>query len=111
MGVIASDAYKQLNTDLKESHTVSIMMEDFPPICKQDPLEVQMNFIKDHFATTSKKIRLEDVFETMYGGALPVAKSRKTKRKALTKDEYLGDAPEQPAMKAKRAKKDKKAAV
>jgi len=111
MGVIASDAYKQLNTDLKESHTVSIMMEDFPPICKQDPLEVQMNFIKDHFATTSKKIRLEDVFETMYGGALPVAKSRKTKRKALTKDEYLGDAPKQPAMKAKRAKKDKKAAV
>jgi len=78
MGVIASDAYKQLSTDLKESDAVSIMMEDFPPICKQDPLEVQMNFIKDHYATTGKKIRLEDVPETMYGGALPIAKSRKT---------------------------------
>jgi len=111
MGVIASDAYKQLSTDLKESDAVSIMMEDFPPICKQDPLEVQMNFIKDHYATTGKKIRLEDVPETMYGGVLPVAKSRKTKRKAHTKDEYLGDAPEQPAKKAKKAKKDKKAAV
>jgi len=111
MGVIASDAYKQLSTDLKESDAVSIMMEDFPPICKQDPLEVQMNFIKDHYATTGKKIRLEYVPETMYGGALPVAKSRKTKRKALTKDEYLGDVPEKPAKEAKRTKKDKKAAV
>jgi len=111
MGVIASDAYKQLSTDLKESYAVSIMMEDFPPLCKQDPLEVQMNFIKDNYATIGKKIRLEDVPVTMYSGALPVAKSSKTKRKALTKGEYLGDAPEQPAMKAKRAKKDKKAAV
>jgi len=111
MGVTASNVYKQLSTYLKESNVVSIMMEDFPPICKQDRLEVQMNFIKDHYATTGKKIRLKDVPETMYGGALPVAKSRKTMRKALTKDEYLGDAPEQPAKEAKRAKKDKKAAV
>jgi len=111
MGVIASDVYKQLSTDLKESDAVSIMMEDFPPMCKQDPLEVQMKFIKDHYATTGKKIRLEDVPETMYGGALPVAKSRKTKRKAISKDEYLSDALEQPAKEAKRAKNDKKAAV
>ena len=54
------------------------MMEDFLPKCKQDPLEVQMNFIKDHYATTGKMIRLEDVPETMYGGALPIAKRRKT---------------------------------
>ena len=52
MGVIATDPYTQLSTDLKESDVVSIMMEDFPPICRQDPFEVQMNFIKDHFATT-----------------------------------------------------------
>jgi len=43
----------------------------------------------------------------MYGGALLVAKSRKTKRKALTKDEYLDDASEQPAKKAKKAGKNK----
>ncbi|RHN51733.1 hypothetical protein MtrunA17_Chr6g0472141 [Medicago truncatula] len=64
-----------------------------------------MNFIREHFAITGTKIRLEDVPETMYGGALPVAKSRKTKRKALTKEEYLDDAPKQPAKKARRAKK------
>lgn len=63
-----------------------------------------MNFIKDHFATTSIKLRLEDVPETIYGGALLVAKSRKTKRKSLTKDEYLDDASEH---KSKKAKKEK----
>jgi len=36
-----------------------------------------------------------------------VAKSIKTKRKALTKDEYLNEASEQPAKKAKKAKIDK----
>ena len=45
MGVTASNVYKQLSTYLKESNVVSIMMEDFPPICKQDLLEVQMNFV------------------------------------------------------------------
>ncbi|RHN66802.1 hypothetical protein MtrunA17_Chr3g0095591 [Medicago truncatula] len=107
MNLIERDAYTKLSIDLRESDAVSNLMDDFPPICKQDPLDVQMNFIKDHFAVTSKKIRLEDVLETMYGGALPVAKSRKIKRKALTKGEYLGDAPEQPAKKVKKAKKER----
>ncbi|RHN45414.1 hypothetical protein MtrunA17_Chr7g0230871 [Medicago truncatula] len=66
-----------------------------------------MNFIKAHFALTGTKIRLEDVPESMYGGALPLAKSRKSKRKALTKDDYLDDASEQPFKKAKKAKKEK----
>jgi hypothetical protein len=78
----------------------------FPPICKQEPLEVQMHYIKEHFALTGKKIRLEDVPKTMYGGALPVEKGRKSKRKALTKEEYLEDESEEP--KQKKAKKDKK---
>jgi hypothetical protein len=42
----------------------------------------------------------------MYGGALSIAKGRKSKRKAITKDEYLEDASEQP--KQKKAKKEKK---
>jgi len=79
-------------------------MDDFPPFCKQDPIDVQMNYIKDHFASTGKVIRLEDEPETMYGGALPVAKSRKTKRKALTKDEYLVEAPKPAPKKAKKSK-------
>jgi hypothetical protein len=45
-----------------------------------------MYYIQEHFALTSKKIRLEEVPETMYGGALPVAKGRKSKRKAIVKE-------------------------
>jgi hypothetical protein len=46
-----------------------------------------MYYIQKHFALTGKKIRLEDVPETMYGGALLVANGRKSKRKAITKEE------------------------
>jgi len=43
----------------------------------------------------------------MYGGALPLAKSRKSKRKPVSEAEYLEEASEQPAKKDKKAKKDK----
>jgi len=43
----------------------------------------------------------------MYGGNVKVTKSRKTKRKPMTEAEYLEDDSEQPARKAKKAKKDK----
>jgi len=104
MNLIKKEVYTKLSTDLKESDAMSNLMDDFPPICKQDPIDVQMNFLKDHFATTGNRIRLEDVPETMYGGALPVAKRRKTKRKALTKDEYLAEAPEPAPKKVKKSK-------
>jgi hypothetical protein len=106
MFLIKKEYYKKLSTDLKESALVSNLMEDFPPICKQYPLEVRMNFIIDHFEKTGKQIKLSDIPDTMYGGALPVAKSRKTKKRALTEAEYLDDAPEQPSKKAKKAKKE-----
>jgi hypothetical protein len=64
-----------------------------------------MHYIKEHFDLTGERIRLEDVPETMYGGALPVTKGRKSKRKAITKDEYL--EADQPAKKAKKSKKEK----
>jgi hypothetical protein len=57
---------------------------------------VRMSYIMDHFESIGETIRLCDIPDTMYGGALLVAKSRKTKRKALTKEEYLDDAPEEP---------------
>jgi len=50
---------------------------------------------------------MEDVPEDMFGGALPVAKSRETKKRALTEAEYLDDASEQPSNKAKKAMKEK----
>ncbi|XP_039682984.1 titin homolog [Medicago truncatula] len=43
----------------------------------------------------------------MYGGALPVAKSRKTKSKTLTKEDYLEEeAPRKPSKRSKIAEKD-----
>jgi len=82
-------------------------MEVFPPICKQDPLDVQLYFIHDHLQSTGENIQLEDIPNQMYGGALPVAKSRKSKKGPLTEAEYLEDAPEQPPQNAMKAKKEK----
>ncbi|XP_024630540.1 60S ribosomal protein L24-like [Medicago truncatula] len=47
----------------------------------------------------------------MYGGALPVAKSRKTKSKALSKEEYLvEEAPRKPSKRSKKADQNEVAA-
>jgi hypothetical protein len=92
----------KLKTDLSETKAQSDLMKDFPPICKKDPIEVQMHFIIDHFETYGKVIRLDDVLEEMYGGALPVAKGRKSKRNATSKEEYL--EAEQPAKKSRKGK-------
>jgi len=106
MTLIMKDAYKKLETDLKESRAILNLMEGFPPICKQDFLDVQLYFIHDHLQSTGENIQLEDILDQMYGGALPVAKRRKSKRKPVSEDEYLEEASEQPAKKAKKAKKD-----
>jgi hypothetical protein len=90
----------RLDTDLSESSAKFDLMKDFPPICKKDPLDVQMHYIKDHYEATNKVIRLDEVREEMYGGALPRARGRKSKRK-MTAEEYLDV--EKPAKKAKTA--------
>jgi len=107
MTLIKKDAYKKLKIDLKESITISNLMEGFPTIFKQDPLDVQLYFIHDHLQSIGENIQLEDIPEQMYGGALPVAKSMKSKRKPVSEAEYLEEASEQPAKKAKKAKIDK----
>jgi len=104
MKLIRKEDYKKLNTDLKESIAISNLMEGFPLICKQDPLDVQLYFIHDHLQTTRKTIQLEAIPKQMYGGALPVAKGRKTKKRALTKAEYLDEASVEPPKKSKKAK-------
>jgi len=110
MTLIKKDAYKKLETDLKESKAISNLMEGFPPICKQDPLDMQLYFIHNHLQSTGENIQLEDIPDHMYGGALPVAKSRKSKKRPLKEAEYLEEAPEQPPQKAKKAKKEKASA-
>jgi len=84
MTLIKKKDIKKLDTDMKESRATSNLMENFPPICKQDPLNVQLYYTHDDLKSTGENIQLEDIPKTMYGGALPVAKSRKTKRKPLS---------------------------
>jgi len=92
MKLIKKEDYKKLATDLKESEAVSNLMVDFPPICMKDPLEVRVNYIMKHYKTTRKTIRMEDIPETMLGGAFPVASKKKRK---LTKEEYMSEAAEE----------------
>ncbi|AES77322.2 hypothetical protein MTR_7g009270 [Medicago truncatula] len=110
MHLIKAKDVKKSPTDLKPSDAKSDLIPDFPPICKQDPLEVQRAYIMDHYKTYNQKISLKDVPDQMYGGELPVAKSRKSKKKQITKEEYLAEnATEVGAQKHKKAKKEKSA--
>jgi len=76
-------------------------MDDFPPICKQDPLEVKVMFIKEYFELTGQVIKISDIPDEMYGGALPIARNRKSLKRKLTEAKYLDDTPEFAAKVAK----------
>jgi len=102
--LIKKEDYKVLSTDLKESTIVSNLMDDFPPICKQDPVEVQLRYMMDHFERTGQTIKISDIPENMSRGALLIAKSRKSKKRAMTEAEYVEDAPEPASKKAKKSK-------
>jgi hypothetical protein len=106
MNLITKEQYTELSTDLKESSTVSDLMNGFPPICKEDPLEVRVNFILDHYEKTGKTIKLSDIPDTMYGGALPVAKRRKSKKRTITEAEDIEEDPESLPKRAKKEKRD-----
>jgi len=93
MKFIKKADYKELSTDLKESSVISNLMDDFPPICKQDPLDVQVMFIKEYFEMTGQIIKISDIPEEMYGGTLLVAKNRKSLKRKMTEAEYLDETP------------------
>ncbi|RHN51705.1 hypothetical protein MtrunA17_Chr6g0471791 [Medicago truncatula] len=94
MHLIKKEDYKQLSTDMSVSDSKSALMTDFPPICKQDPLDVQMHYIREHFERTKR--------------SSSCAKSRKTKSKALSKEDYLveEEAPRKPSKRSKTTNKD-----
>jgi len=50
---------------------------------------------------TGQTIKISDFPNEMYGGALPIAKSRKSQKRKMTEAEYLDDSPEQVAKIAK----------
>jgi len=103
MKFIKKADYKELSTDLKESSVISNLMDDFPPICKQDPLEVRVMFIKEYFEMTGQVIKISDIPDEMYGGALPIAKNRKSLKRKMTEAEYLDVSPKSAAKNAKTA--------
>jgi len=84
MKLIRKQDYKELSTDLKESSVISNLMDDFPPICKQDPLEVRVMYMKDYFEMTGKIIKNSDIPDEMYGGALPIAKNIRSLKRKMT---------------------------
>jgi len=104
MKLIKKEDYTELSIDLKESAVVSNLIYDFPPICKQDPLDVRVNYILDHYEKTGQTIKLSDIPDTMYGGALPIARNRKSKKIATSEAEYVDEAPEPLPKKAKKEK-------
>jgi len=104
MKLIKKEDYTELSTDLKESAVVSNLMDDFPPICKQDPLDVRVNYILDHYKKTGQTIKLSDIPDTMYGRALPIVRNRKSNKRATSEAKYVDEAPEPLPKKAKREK-------
>jgi hypothetical protein len=48
MLLIKKGEYTQLSTDLQESYVVSNLMDDFPPICRQDPPDVRAAYVYEH---------------------------------------------------------------
>jgi len=101
MKLIRKEDHKEFNIDLKESSVISNLMDDFPPICKQDPLEARVMYMKEYFEMTGHIIKISDVPDEMYGGALPIAKNRKSLKRKMTEAEYLDDTPEFAAKVAK----------
>ena len=94
MKLIRKEDHQELKTDLKESSVISNLMDDFPPICKQDPLEVRVMFIKEYYETTGQITKISDIPNEMYGGALPIARNRKSLKRKMTEAEYLDATPE-----------------
>jgi len=50
---------------------------------------------------TGQTIKISDILDEMYGGALPIANSRKSLKRIMTEAEYLDDTPEHAAKIAK----------
>jgi len=108
MLLIKKDDLKEIITNLKESSVVSNIMDDFPPICRQDPPKVRAAYVYEHWQRTGETIKYDDFPETMYGGALPVSKKRKSKKKTTSEADDDEEASEPKKKKAKGASSGQK---
>ena len=83
---------------MKESTAISNLMEGFPSIWKQDPLDVQLYYIHKHLQATGGYTRANVWW------CYASSKRQKIKKIALTEAEYLEEAFEEPPKKSKKAK-------
>jgi len=51
MSLIKQEDIKKLDTDMKESRVSTNLIENFPPICKQYAIDVQLYYIDDYLKT------------------------------------------------------------
>jgi len=97
--------FTKLETDLQKSMILSNLIEDFPPISREDPLEVRAAYVYEHWKTTGEVINYNSIPDTMYGAPLKVA-SKKRKSKKASSEVAEGEASKP---KPKKAKKEKAA--
>ena len=102
MSLIKKEEFKRLKTGLQESYAASNLMDNFPPIYKQDPLDVQIYYFSEHLKTTGESIILDDIPEEIFGGNLHVARKRKSKKNATLEANDVEEAPEPKRKKAKK---------
>jgi len=96
----------KMDTDLQKSNILSLLMDNFPPICKQDPPDVRAHFVCEHWKATRETIKYSDIPDTMYSGALPIASNkRKAKKNTTSEADDAGEASEPKQKKAKVASK------
>jgi len=56
--------------------------------------DCKVMYMKEYFEMTGQIIKISDIPDEMYGGALPIAKNRKSLKRKMTEAEYLDDTPE-----------------
>jgi len=54
-------------------------------------------YMKEYFEMIGQTIKISDIPDKMYGGALPIAENRKSLKRKMTEAEYLDDTPEHAA--------------
>jgi len=93
----------KIPTNLKEYMISSDLMVDFPPISKEDPLEVRVSYVYEHFQKTGEIIQYSSIPDTMYCIPLKIA-SKKRKSKNASSEAAEGEASEPEPKKAKKEK-------
>ena len=94
----------RMDTDLQESNIISNLMDNFPPICKQDPPDVRAHYVYEHWKEVGETIKYSDIPNIMYGGSLPIASKKRKAKKSASSEAVDEGASEPQHKKAKKVK-------